>query len=41
MHKGILYTIGHSKHEYSFFESMLKKYDISYLLETSILIFTK
>ena len=41
MHKGILYTIGHSKHEYSFFESMLKKYDISYLLDVRSVPFSR
>lgn len=30
---GILYTIGHSQHEFEYFISLLKKYDINYLLD--------
>lgn len=30
---GLLFTIGHSKHEFEWFVQMLKKYDINYLLD--------
>lgn len=30
---GLLYTIGHSQHEFEYFNSLLKKYDINHLLD--------
>lgn len=30
---GLLYTIGHSQHEFEYFLSLLKKYNINYLLD--------
>lgn len=30
---GLLYTIGHSQHEFEYFGNLLKKYQISYLLD--------
>lgn len=30
---GLLYTIGHSQHDFEYFSDLLKKYDINYLLD--------
>ena len=30
---GLLYTIGHSKHEFEYFVNLLKRFEINYLLD--------
>ncbi len=38
---GLLYTIGHSRHEFEYFVNLLKKFEINYLLDVRSIPYSK